>query len=385
MSLLKMGVIGTSRKEDERRVPIHPAHLKRLPEHIRKQLVFEEGYGKPFNIDDNEIKALTGGMATRSEILSDIGSAIIAKPILSDLQELKEGGILWGYPHCAQQSDITQTAINKKQTLIAFEDMYVWHPNGQMGRHTFYKNNEMAGYCAVIHALQLKGIDGHYGNQRKAIIFSFGAVSRGAIYALKAHGFRDITICIQRPDHEVREEVLDAHYVRIRKGNENEPRLVIVEHDGSESPLIDLINESEIIINGTYQDIDDPINYVIENEKSMLKPGTLIIDVSCDEGMGFYFAKPTTFKNPMISVNNIDYYAVDHTPSYFWESASRSISAALVVHVPSVIQGRDHWDDNKTIKNAINIDKGVIKKDNILRFQNRVNSYPHMVLNKTKP
>ena len=60
-----------------------------------------------------------------------------------------------------------------------------------MGRHTFYKNNEMAGYCAVLHALQLKGIDGHYGNQRKVVIFSFGAVSRGAIYALKAHGFRD--------------------------------------------------------------------------------------------------------------------------------------------------------------------------------------------------
>ena len=377
MSLLQMGVIGTSKKEDERRVPIHPEHLKRLPEQIRNQLVFEEGYGKPFNIDDNEIKSLTGGIATRSEILSHIGSAIIAKPILSDLEELKEGGILWGYPHCAQQRDITQSAINKKQTLIAFEDMYVWHPNGQMGRHTFYKNNEMAGYCAVIHALQLKGIDGHYGNQRKAIIFSFGAVSRGAIYALKAHGFRDITICIQRPDHEVREEVLDAHYVRIRKGNENEPRLVIVEHDGSESPLIDLINEAEIIINGTYQDIDDPINYVIENEKSMLKPGTLIIDVSCDEGMGFYFAKPTTFKKPMIPVNNIDYYAVDHTPSYFWESASRSISAALIVHVPSVIRGRDNWDNNKTIKNAINIDKGVIKKDNILRFQNRENSYPH--------
>ena len=379
MALLKMGVIGTSKKEDERRVPIHPEHLKRLPEHIRKQLIFEKGYGKPFNIEDEEIIELTGGMATRHEILSDIGSVIIAKPILSDLQELKTGGILWGYPHSAQQKQITQTAIDKKLTLIAFEDMYVWNPNGQIGRHTFYKNNEMAGYCAVIHALQLKGIDGHYGNQRKAIIFSFGAVSRGAIYALKAHGFRDITICIQRPDHEVREEVLDAHYTRVRKGKANEPRLVVVEHDGSERPLLDLIQESEIIINGTYQDTDDPINYVNENEKSMLNPGTLIIDVSCDEGMGFYFAKPTTFKNPIIKVDNIDYYAVDHTPSYFWESASRSISAAMIVHLPSVIAGRESWHINKTIENAINIDKGVIVKDTILRFQNRETAYPHKV------
>ena len=217
MALLKMGVIGTSKKEDERRVPIHPEHLERIPENIRRQLIFEKGYGARFNIKDEEIAAQTGGIATRSEILSDIGSAIIAKPVLSDLEALKVGGLLWGYPHCAQQMPVTQTAIDRKLTLIAFEDMFVWSPNGQMGRHTFYKNNELAGYCAVIHALQLKGIDGHYGNQRKVIIFSFGAVSRGAIYALKAHGFRDITICIQRPDHEVREEILNVDYVRIRK------------------------------------------------------------------------------------------------------------------------------------------------------------------------
>ncbi len=380
MILSKIGVIGTSKKEDERRVPIHPEHLERLPEDVRKKLIFEKGYGKPFNIEDEEIAKQSGGIATRSEILSDIGSVIIAKPVLSDLQELKTGGVLWGYPHCAQQMQITQTAIDRKLTLIAFEDMFVWSPNGRIGRHTFYKNNEMAGYAAVIHALQLKGIDGHYGNQRKVLIFSFGAVSRGAIYALKAHGFRDITICIQRPDHEVREEILDVNYVRITKGETNEPRLKVVEHDGSERPLIDLISESEIIVNGTYQDTDDPIDFVIEEEKSRLKPGSLIIDVSCDEGMGFYFATPTTFKKPIISIDHIDYYAVDHTPSYFWESASRAISAALIVHLAAVIAGPQNWKHHATINNAINIDKGVVVKEAILRFQNRETNYPHQVM-----
>lgn len=382
MTLLTMGVIGTSNKEGERRVPIHPEHLRRLPEDFRRQLIFEKGYGVRFNIHDDEIADQTGGIASRREILSEIGSVIIAKPILSDFEELKEGGILWGYPHCTQQKDVTQKAIDRKQTLIAFEDMFVWSPSGQIGRHTFYKNNEMAGYCAVIHALQLKGIDGHYGNQRKVIIFSFGAVSRGAIYALKAHGFRDITICIQRPDHEVREEVLDVNYVRIRKGTVGEPRMIIVEHDGSERPLLDLISEAEIIINGTFQDANDPIHFVNENEKGLLKLGTLIIDVSCDEGMGFYFAKPTTFKRPIISVDKIDYYAVDHTPSYLWESATRSISAALLVHLPSVISGRASWKLSATIRNAINIDQGVIVKESILRFQNREATYPHLSIQK---
>jgi alanine dehydrogenase len=377
MKKLILGVIGTSKKTDERRVPIHPEHLPRLPEDVRRQLIFEKGYGHPFGLEDAEIASITGGVASREDLLEEVGSVIIAKPVLSDLNQLRKGGILWGYPHCVQQNGITQSAIDRRLTLLAFEDMFVWTPEGQRGRHTFYKNNEMAGYCAVIHALQLKGIDGHYGNQRKVIIFSFGAVSRGAIYALKAHGFRDITICIQRPDHEVREEILDVHYIRIRKGNQNEPRLLVVEHDGSERPLSDLISESDIIINGTYQDTNNPIDYVKKEELSIMKRGCLIIDVSCDEGMGFYFAKPTSFLNPMISVDHIDYYAVDHTPSYLWESASRSVSAALIVHLPTVVGGRKEWAKNETIVQAMNVDRGVIVKDSILQFQNRNAEYPH--------
>ena len=377
MNELTFGVIGTSKKENEHRVPIHPDHLPRLPEEVRRQLIFEEGYGAPFGIEDSEIAAQTGGIATRQQLLADIGNVIIPKPVLSDLRELRKGGILWGYPHCVQQREITQTAIDRRQTLIAFEDMFVWGPDGQIGRHTFYKNNEMAGYCAVLHALQLKGIDGHYGTQRQTIIFSFGAVSRGAIYALKARGFRDITICIQRPDHEVREEVLDCHYVRIREGQKGEPRMVVVEHDGTERPLIDLISESEIIVNGIFQEPDHPLMFVTEEERSRLRPGCLIIDVSCDEGMGFYFAKPTTFKDPMFKVGKVDYYAVDHTPSYLWESASRSISAALIVHLQTVVKGRESWQKNETIRRAVNIDAGVIQSPAILSFQNRQPIYPH--------
>jgi len=381
MNNLKIGVIGTSKKEDEQRYPIHPAHLSRIPEKLRKQLIFEEGYGLPFGITDEQIASQTGGIASRHDLLSKIGTVIINKPILEDLQDLCIGGTLWGYVHCVQQRDITQAAIDRKQTLIAFEDMFVWSNNIQ-GRHTFYKNNEMAGYCAVKHALQLKGIDGHYGNQRKVIIFGFGAVSRGAIHALKAHGFRDITICIQRKDCEVREEVLDCHYARIQHGINNEPRMMVIEHDGSKKPLTDLISQSDIIINGIFQDTQNPTDFIIEEESSYLKPKSLIIDVSCDEGMGFFFAKPTTFKKPLIKYKTIDYYAVDHTPSYLWESATRSISGALIVYLSTVLAGRKSWQKNETIRKAINIENGIIQNDAILSFQNRELNYPHNTIEK---
>lgn len=377
MSQLKIGVAHTSKKKNEKRIPIHPDHFLRLPKHIKSQLVFEKGYGEPFNISDEEMCEQISGVASRSELLSKMDAVIIAKPVLEDLEELKQGGILWGYHHCVQQTAFTQLAIERKQTLIAFEDMFVWGPNGEIGRHSFYKNNEMAGYCAVLHALQLKGIDGHYGNQRKVLIFSFGAVSRGAIYALKAHGFRDITICIQRPDHEVREEILNCHYTRIAKSKNKNERMIAIEHDGSEQPLLDLISESDILINGVLQEPNDPINFIIEGEQSYLKKGCLIIDVSCDENMGFYFAKPTTFDDPIFKKGTVDYYGVDHTPSYLWESASRAISAALIVYLPTIIGGRKNWENDETIRKAINIDSGVIQNPTILSFQNRKKDYPH--------
>ncbi len=375
--MLKLGVIGTSKKENERRVPLHPDHLLRLPEDVRRQLIFEVGYGEPFGISDSDLASRAGGTATRRELLADLGQVVLAKPEPEDLKTLREGGILWGWPHCAQQRAVTQVAIERKHTLIAFEEMFVWGPDGHAGRHTFYKNNELAGYCGVLHALQLKGIDGHYGDQRKTVIISFGAVSRGAIYALKARGFSDITICIQRPDHEVREEVLDCHYVRVQRGMQGEPRLLVVEHDGTVRPLLDLLSEADIIVNGIFQDPDEPLMFVAAEDVSRLKKGCLIVDVSCDEGMGFSFAKPTTFDEPMFKVGTVDYYAVDHTPSYLWESASRSISAALIVHIPSVLAGREGWLENETIRRAIVIDEGVILKGNILSFQNRNARYPH--------
>jgi N5-(carboxyethyl)ornithine synthase len=68
---------------------------------------------------------------------------------------------------------------------------------------------------------------------------------------------------------------------------------------------------------------------------------------------------------------------VDHTPSYLWESASRSISAALMVHLPSVLAGREGWLENETVRRALVIDKGVILQEKILSFQGRNALYPH--------
>lgn len=374
--MLELGVIGTSRKENERRVAIHPAHLSRIPVEVRMQMVFEKGYGEPFGVSDDVLVAECGGVAGRRELLEKSAIVLLPKPGVEDLQETRENGIVWGWPHCVQQRAIAQVAIDRKLTLIAFEEMFAWGPEGQCGLHTFYKNNEMAGYCAVLHALQVKGTDGRYGRSRKVVILGFGSVGRGAIYALRARGYDDITICYMRPDWVWREEVPGCRYLRMRSSQEGEG-MVAVRPDGSEGPLMDLLGEAGIVVNAVFQDPNNPAMFVQEGEESSLKPGCLIVDVSCDEGMAFPFARPTSFEDPMFKVGSIDYYAVDHTPSYLWESASWEISAALLRYLPTVMGGPDLWTRDETIRRAIEIHDGVIRNPRILAFQGRAAKYPH--------
>ena len=74
-----------------------------------------------------------------------------------------------------------------------------------------------------------------------------------------------------------------------------------------------------------------PLTFMTDDDLADVAPGTLIVDVSCDEGMGFSWARPTTFAEPTFVVgDNVLYYAVDHSPSYLWNSATWEISEALL-------------------------------------------------------
>ncbi len=43
----------------------------------------------------------------------------------------------------------------------------------------------------------------------------------------------------------------------------------------------------------------------------------------------------------------------------------------------AILEGRKSWMNNSTIQKAINVDEGVIVKESVLTFQNRMPDYPH--------
>jgi alanine dehydrogenase len=147
--------------------------------------------------------------------------------------------------------------------------------------------------------------------------------------------------------------------------------------DRQSLPFIEELTDADIIVNGILQDTDRPMMFVGENEVGRLKPGCLIVDISCDEGMGFSFARPTDFDDPIFQVGPVHYYAVDHSPSYLWNSASWEISNSLIPYLPLVMGGPEKWMASETLRRAIEIRDGVVQNPKILSFQQREAAYPH--------
>ena len=103
--------------------------------------------------------------------------------------------------------------------------------------------------------------------------------------------------------------------------------------------------------------------------------------------MGFSWAHPTSFTQPIIEVaNGVHYYAVDHSPSYLWNSATWEISEALLPHIETLLAGPAAWNVTPTIARAIEIRDGVVLNPGILSFQHRHDAYPHAVRqDRTEP
>lgn len=373
---LTLGVIGASRKPDERRVPLHPAHVERLPGELRSRIVLEEGYGERFGVSDEDLRPLVGQVASRGALIAASDVLLLPKPQHEDLAEMRDGQVLWGWPHLVQDERMTQLAIDKGLTVIAFEAMQHWGADGTFGLHVFHMNNELAGYCSVLHALQLCGSTGDYGRRLTAVVIGFGATARGAVTALRAHGVHEVRVLTNRRTASVASPIHAAHIIQF--DHDDEPYLSEVITDDGRVPLAPFLAESDIVVNCTLQDPNHPLLYLRESDLDAFRPGSLVVDVSCDEGMGFEWARPTSFAEPMFTVGgSIHYYGVDHSPSYLWNSASWEISEALLGFIPAVMDGPAGWAASETLRRAVETQDGVIANPAILEFQRRAGGYPH--------
>ena len=100
--MLKFGVIGISRKQNERRLPLHPDHFDQIPQRVRGSMWFEKGYAGSLGVMDEQLTRRFGGVMDRDELLvrNDVRRAIaIREGVIRNPKVLSFQRRAAEYPH----------------------------------------------------------------------------------------------------------------------------------------------------------------------------------------------------------------------------------------------------------------------------------------------
>lgn len=310
-----------STKENEKRRCLIPKHISSIKN--KKSIYIETGYGNVLGFTDEDYNRAGVHIITREEVLK---KDIICDPKIGDaeyLSQLKDQ-IVFGWVHAVQNKNITDIMVKNKITAYAWEDMY------DSGRHVFWRNNEIAGEAAIMHAYTLYGL---FPYNTKVAILGRGNVARGALKILTLMG-ADVMVYTRKMEQLFRKE----------------------------------ISKYDVIVNAILWDTSRKDHIIYKEDLKRMKKGALIIDISCDRNGGIETCIPTTIDNPTYVIDGITHYAVDHTPSLFYKTISESLSEIMIMYIDDLIEGNMN---NDVLNNSLIIDHGKIIDQRIILFQNR--------------
>lgn len=309
-----------SKKENEKRRAIVPEHLKLMKN--PENMYFEKGYGEVLGISDEEYEACGCHICSAEEVLE---MDIICDPKVGDADYLckLENQTVFGWIHATQNADITDALISGQLTAYAWEKMF------EKGRHIFWRNNELAGEAAVMHAYQCYGCMPY---ETEVAVLGRGNTARGAVRILNMLGAR-VTQFDRKTEALFREEL----------GN------------------------FDVVVNCILWDVMRKDHIINRTDLKRMKKNAMIIDVSCDRNGGIETSIPTTIAAPTYVEEGIMHYAVDHTPALFHKTFTWNNSAILWRYLDKLM----HDDVDEVLLNSLIIKNGLIIDEEISRYQNR--------------
>lgn len=312
-----------STKNNEKRRALLPNQLHEITN--RSSLYFETGYGKALGYEDEDYLAAGANIAPLAEVLEQ---SVICDPKIGDanyIDRLHKGQVLFGWAHAVQNRAFTDKLIANGCTVYAWEDMF------RGGRHVFWRNNELAGEAAIVHAFSLFS---KRPADCKVALIGMGNVSRGAYKVLTSLGAE--VVVYGRSMEELLREELEQH---------------------------------DVIVNGVLWDVGREGHIIHREDLGRLKKPSMIVDISCDHDGAIQTSVPTTIEAPVYVTDDVLHYAVDHTPALIAHSASEAVGREVCKYLDLFVEGREA--ESQVLQKALIVDRGKVIDERILSFQNR--------------
>ena len=347
---MRIGV-PTEIKKDEYRVAITPAGVRELVDHGHEVLI-QQGAGVGSAISDEDYTGQGASIAPDAAAVF-AGSDMIVKvkePQPPEVAMLEDRHILFTYLHLAPDTELTQGLVDSGATCIAYET--VTDAKGKLP--LLAPMSEVAGKIATQagafmlekplggRGLLLGGVPGVAAG--KVMVIGGGVV--GLTAAEIAIGMGAETYVFDRSIDRLRELdfLLNNRCSTVFSTTLNIEQLL---------PEVDLVIGA-VLVHGA------KAPHVITREQlKLMKPNSVIVDVSIDQGGCFETSKATTHTDPTYEVEGVTHYCVANMPGAVPITSTYALTNATM---PYVVKLADHG-----AKAALGSDTGFLAGLNVCK------------------
>ena len=342
-------------KNNENRVGLTPDSVKHLT-NIGNEILVQDGAGTNIGLT-NDIYINAGAKILDSAEDVYKSSEMIVKvkePIPDEYCFLREDLTLFTYLHLAGDPENAKKLIDTGVTGIAYET--VTAADGSMP--LLAPMSTIAGQLAIVvgsyHLLKHnkgKGVMiGELNNIEPRVVSVIGAGVAGTQSISKAL------------DNHALVKVLDTSESKLQK-LESEFGSKNIEYILSTSDSVQsAINESDLVVGSVYVVGKEAPKVVTKEMLVSMKPGTVMVDVSIDQGGCFETSRPTTHDNPTFIENDIVHYCVTNMPGAVPLTATQALNKVTLSYIENLAKkGVDKaLADDEHLRNGLNIQKGSI-------------------------
>jgi alanine dehydrogenase len=349
-------IVGIPReiKADENRVAMTPAGVE-VMKHHRHEILIEKQAGLASGFEDEDYRSAgaeivdsPGDIFGRAEMILRV-----KEPQPSEIVHLQEGQIYFSYLHLAASEQLTLRLLETGSINIAYET--IQKDDGTLP--LLMPMSEVAGAMAIQEgAKYLEMAQGGNGvllggvpGVEPATVVIIGGGVVGSNAAKMASGLGANVY------------VLDIDLERLRYLSDVMPANCFI---GMSSPaaIRDLVVKADVVVGAALVPGARTPVLVSRDALKTMKRGSVVVDVSIDQGGCFESSRETTHRRPTYVLDGIVHYAVSNMPGALPRTASLALTNATLPYVLEIAE--QGWKkalrENSAIRRGANVVKGKV-------------------------
>lgn len=321
---MKVGV-PSEVKDNEYRVAITPAGVRELVV-VGHEVLIERDAGRGSSIMDSEFERAGARIVPDADtVFADSDMVLkVKEPIEEEFHRLRDGLVLFTYLHLAASEPVTRALMDAGTTAVAYET--VEFPDHSLP--LLAPMSEVAGRMAPhVGAALLERERGGRGvllggvsGVRPAKVVVIGAGMAGMNAAWIAQGMEAEVVVLDKNINKLRD--ID----RIHQGK-------ILTLASNRLSVEETCVEADLVIGAVLIPGALAPKVVTEDVVKEMKPGSVMVDISVDQGGCFETTRMTTHSDPTYLVHDVVHYCVGNMPGAVPHTSTYALTNATMPYV----------------------------------------------------